>query len=396
MRLLQFLLLCIGLALGSQVAARADEAYFVVGSPPQEETFVIRLVDTEKIQQARDILAGGSDGPTHVMGTIVKAPAFYNDPWSFHLDTNSIQFFEVAIEVCDGAIAYVEENLDEVGGAFLPNNVWCPWGSRLEQEIPTPEGAEEAVTIVSAASFGERAVAPDSLATAFGLSIGVESEAASELPLPLELGGVSVRFQAGADPDPQDPTYEAPLIYVDPGQVNFLVPPDAPAGVATVTVTTSDGRTLTGYTRVEASAPALFAFGAAPDDSAAAFLVRVSEDGSVVREAVFEQDAETGAIRRLPIAFGPENEQLIVELYGTGIRGALADETSASIGGQPVEILFAGAQPDFPGLDQVNLSLPRTLADAGVAELMLTVAGEDSRFESNRTRLEFSAAGELP
>jgi hypothetical protein len=74
----------------------------------------------------------------HIMGTVVKRSTRWNSPWSFHLAPKSIQFFEVAIEVCDASIQYVEDHLDEVGGAFLPGSVWCPWGSRLIAEIPRP------------------------------------------------------------------------------------------------------------------------------------------------------------------------------------------------------------------------------------------------------------------
>ena len=63
------------------------------------------------------------------MGKIVKDPTEYNSEWSYQLDSTSIEFFEIAIEVCDASIHYVEEYLDEVGGAFLPANIWCPWGA---------------------------------------------------------------------------------------------------------------------------------------------------------------------------------------------------------------------------------------------------------------------------
>ena len=69
------------------------------------------------------------------MGIIVKEQAGYNPAWSYHLDSETIQFFELAIEVCDASIRYVEEHLDEVGGSFLPNNQWCPWSSELTREI---------------------------------------------------------------------------------------------------------------------------------------------------------------------------------------------------------------------------------------------------------------------
>ncbi|MEH2433373.1 MAG: hypothetical protein V7K25_03825 [Nostoc sp.] len=41
----------------------------------------------------------------------------------------------MAIEVCDATTNYVNDHLDEVGGAFLPGLFWCPWSSQLVKEI---------------------------------------------------------------------------------------------------------------------------------------------------------------------------------------------------------------------------------------------------------------------
>lgn len=120
------------------MSSSATPAYFVMDYPPAPETFVIELTDPTKIQEARDILSGAQKGNVHVMGRIVKRAIPYNPNWNFHLDPNTIQFFEVAIEVCDAQIQYTEDHLDEVCGAFLPGCHWCPWGSRLLKEISYP------------------------------------------------------------------------------------------------------------------------------------------------------------------------------------------------------------------------------------------------------------------
>jgi hypothetical protein len=111
------------------------EAYFEVSTSVPSENFVIRLTDAGKIQHARNIINGTETERVAVMGTIIKSPAPYNKPWSFHLDPNSIEFFQVATEVCDAAVSYVESHLKEVGGAFLPGNRWCPWSSRVSREV---------------------------------------------------------------------------------------------------------------------------------------------------------------------------------------------------------------------------------------------------------------------
>lgn len=110
-------------------------SYFEFDCPPDPDKFVFELADEELIAHARKILSGEETAAVHVTGLVVKSPAPYNPGWSFHLDPGSISFFELSMEVCDAATRYVEEHLDEVGGAFLPGNRWCPWSSRLLREV---------------------------------------------------------------------------------------------------------------------------------------------------------------------------------------------------------------------------------------------------------------------
>lgn len=112
-----------------------SSAWFRFHYPPAPETFVFELRDAEKIAHARRILTGEEKEAIHVQGCVALEPAWYNPPWSFYFDPDSIDFFPYAIEVCDASICYVEEHRDEVGGSFLPECVWCPWGSELIEEI---------------------------------------------------------------------------------------------------------------------------------------------------------------------------------------------------------------------------------------------------------------------
>ncbi|MEV5986194.1 calmodulin-binding protein [Streptomyces sp. NPDC052051] len=112
--------------------ASAEAAYFNLHDSSGSD-FVIELTDPNKISEARDIVSTGGD--QLVIGTIEKQPASYNPPWSFHLQPDTIHFADMAIEVCDANIPYVEEHLDEVGGALLPGQVWCPWSGRLTHEV---------------------------------------------------------------------------------------------------------------------------------------------------------------------------------------------------------------------------------------------------------------------
>jgi hypothetical protein len=131
-----FRLLC-ALSLAATLGAcGGGTAYFMFDQKSPEgkpEHFVFALDDSAKIAEAREILAG--DLPKHVAGTIIKQRAPYNPNWSFHLEPASISFFEMAAEVSDANVTYVEAHLDEVGGSTLPNSHWCPWSSRLSKEV---------------------------------------------------------------------------------------------------------------------------------------------------------------------------------------------------------------------------------------------------------------------
>lgn len=97
--------------------------------------FVIEITNPATIREAREIVASGDR--KIVIGRIIKTTALYNPTWDFHYNPDTVQFADAAIEVCDATTPYVQDHLDEAGGAFLPGLYWCPWSGRLTNEIPT-------------------------------------------------------------------------------------------------------------------------------------------------------------------------------------------------------------------------------------------------------------------
>jgi uncharacterized protein (TIGR03437 family) len=67
------------------------------------------------------------------------------------------------------------------------------------------------------------------------------------------------------------------------------------------------------------------------------------------------------------------NEPVFLLLFGTGLRRNPPAMVDATIGGQTVEVVYAGAQRQYAGLDQVTLALPRELQGKGevIVELMV-------------------------
>src|ERR1043165_4052041 len=113
------------------VAARAQtEAYFVFQYPPRTSTFVFKLTDPAKIQQARNIVA--THASKLISGTIIKQPVYYNPGWSYHFDPKTITFADFAVELCDSSMEGIESDLDNAW------TTWCPWNGQLVQEIPSP------------------------------------------------------------------------------------------------------------------------------------------------------------------------------------------------------------------------------------------------------------------
>ncbi|EGG17853.1 hypothetical protein DFA_08854 [Cavenderia fasciculata] len=100
---------------------QAEDAYFAFRTHGSKHDFIFKLSEVEKIEHTRKLLKDNrNEQPIHVMGRIKKTQKDYNPYYSFHLDPDTITFFDMSIGVCDSTLQYVEEHLDQVGGAFLP------------------------------------------------------------------------------------------------------------------------------------------------------------------------------------------------------------------------------------------------------------------------------------
>jgi uncharacterized protein (TIGR03437 family) len=233
---------------------------------------------------------------------------------------------------------------------------------------------------VSAANYLPLVTA-ESIASAFGENLAAGVAEAIQLPLPETLGGVSLRVT-----DSGGQTRMAPLFFVSPGQLNFLVPAGTAPGLARLEIV-RDRRTITkGQMMVEAVAPALFSANADGRGVAAGLAIRVKADGSQSWEYLFDAAAPVGARTPVAVDLGGAGDQVFLSLFGTGMRGGSGGAT-ATVGGEPVGVQGPVAQGQFVGLDQVNLGpLPRTLAGRGEVEIRLVVAGRGANVVTVRVR----------
>ena len=238
--------------------------------------------------------------------------------------------------------------------------------------------AQGSFVSVSAASY-QSALAPDAIAAGFGSGLAQATQVATTLPLPTTLAGTTVTLRDSANVE-----RPAPLFFVSPTQINYLVPAEAALGAAAVTVRTAQGQTRTGSITLTITAPGVFTADASGSGWPAAQVLRVKSGGSYSYESVVRFDTVNSRFVAVPVEFGEESEQLFLVVYGTGWRKRAAlNQASATIAGQAVEVLAATAQGALAGLDQLNLRLPRTLAGRNECELVVNVNGQTA----NRVKL---------
>ena len=218
---------------------------------------------------------------------------------------------------------------------------------------------------VQSAAAPSGAVAPDSLASLYGANLAPGVAQASAQPLPLALGGValSVTDAAGVG-------RAAPLLYVSPGQINFLVPDGTAAGLATLVVA---GQTFTAA--IQPVAPTLFSMNGAGSGVAAATAIMVQAANPLLQTSVPVFQCAGANCASVPIVLGGDT-LVYVSFFGTGIRNrsSLAN-VAMTINGIGVPVLYAGPAPGFTGLDQVNAALVLSLRGSGESNVVLTVDG---------------------
>jgi uncharacterized protein (TIGR03437 family) len=176
--------------------------------------------------------------------------------------------------------------------------------------------------------------------------------------------------------DNEKVTRDAPLFFVSPSQVNYLVPAGTKPGIAEIALFNGANQVAKGETPVNPVAPALFTADASGKGPPAAVALRVRADGSQSIEALSRYDAALQRFVPIPIDLGPDmgnaSDQVFLILFGAGFRAPSEPNAVATfIGDEIAETLFAGAAPGFAGLDQANVRLPRSLAGKGEVNVLL-------------------------
>ena len=231
-------------------------------------------------------------------------------------------------------------------------------------------------SIVNSANGSSASLTPNVLASLYGSNLALSTasasiEAVGDGSLPTVLAGVRVKVGS----------IFAPLLYVSPTQVNFIVPTSLSAGQTNILLTRGITDTPTMQITLLDAAPALFA-----DDSR---IAAEHADGSVISAAAPAHPSEviiiygTGLGRTDP----PQSDGSVPRFAARIIR---LDELQVLLDGQALpsqNIWYAGITPGSPGLYQINLLLPDQVGAA--PELRISMGDQISQ---SSLRLPVSAA----
>jgi len=209
------------------------------------------------------------------------------------------------------------------------------------------------LTITNAASGQQNIAAPGSLITVYGTgSINIPP---ARFPIPANVNGVTMSIN----------NVLAPLLFGSGGQINAQVPFEVSPGAAALTLTS--GGTVAGSTNflIQAVAPGLFLLG----QGRAAVL---NEDYSLNAE---NQPAAVGSyVSAYMTGLGPvDNPVPTGQPASANPLSRVTSPVTATIGGQPATVVFAGLAPGFAGFYQVNLRVPQL--QPGDYALQITVGG---------------------
>jgi uncharacterized protein (TIGR03437 family) len=244
-----------------------------------------------------------------------------------------------------------------------------------ERPIATPSPTPPAV---SALAPGMLAIVRSTTPLApSNMAADSASESTRRPPLPVELNGVSVSINNAA----------AGLYFVSPGQINFVVPPGLIPTTGTNTyavVINNNGTTIRSTIQIVIAQPDIFTVTNSFGSNRASVLnvtnplsagspepfnvttTYINSSGQTVTEATKLRIFLTG-VRRIT-----DPSQITVRIGTTDIVGTATAATT------PVTI----SQSDLPGTDQIDVTLPASLAGAGDVPVIVTILNSGTTFAS--------------
>ena len=216
-----------------------------------------------------------------------------------------------------------------------------------------PASAQPTVSaVINAANADTTTLARGSFISIFGKNLGTQAGPPSSLPLPKTLGGAAVNIK----PASGSGTFQAYLHFVNPGQINAILPSAVPAGPADLTVTVNNQTSPARRIQVAESAFGIFTIASQPAGMAIA------------------QNYESATSLPLNLYTNAARPGQTLILWGTGLgaytagpdgdapqAGNIVNNAQVIVAGTTISPFYAGRAPGIPGVDQINFTLPDSI-----------------------------------
>ena len=215
-------------------------------------------------------------------------------------------------------------------------------------------------SIVNASDYSPGPFAPNSVLSIFGSNLSwytaAFSASQSFTSVPVALSGVEVYVD----------NWPAPLLYVSPSQVNFLIPSGENPGSVTVRVVREGTSGPFVSLNLVDGAPALF-------EAGSGFAIATHADGTLLTDASPGQPGEIVVVYATGLgATDPDPEA--GEIPETAAPLQWLNSLSISLNGAALPsglILYAGATPGCVGLYQLNIQLPQDVPADPVVQVSM-------------------------
>jgi uncharacterized protein (TIGR03437 family) len=224
--------------------------------------------------------------------------------------------------------------------------------------VSTGTGAVTINGIADGASFQHR-YAPGEVLSVFGSGLASATQAASSVPLPASMSGVSATING----------VSAPIYLVSATQVNLQIPYETAVNSTATLVVQNNGQSATYTFPVAATAPAIFV-----DSNGAPVPNASGKAGNVITLFVTGAGAVTPAIAT---GAAPSSGTAVSSLPRP------QNQVSITVGGIPATLQFAGIPSGLVGVLQINYQVPSGLT-AGIHPVVVTIGGASS-VEANLT-----------
>jgi uncharacterized protein (TIGR03437 family) len=228
-------------------------------------------------------------------------------------------------------------------------------------------------TVVSMSSFKNGTVAPGDQLVIVGVNLGPADgiRADETQPLPSSLGGTSVKFDNGA----------APLNYASNNLVVTQVPTTLnPGSITSIQVVSSSGTSTAVKLSVVPAKPGIFTYEAMGTGQAKVLNqdYSLNGDGSISGA----KPAEAGSVIQVfATGLGPLDPPIPAGTPAPSSPLSVATlPITATIAGQPADVVYKGAAPGLIGVYQVNVVIPRNTR-SGAARIVLNAGGNTSQDE---------------